>query len=199
MFRLLCAQFSLIHSDSYRINLQFSTKFLPKSNEISISDAVLTLFGSSLIQIQSDIFEILLHLTLKRHVKDYFKDKLSSHFGKLDSCLHSCHYFDFVCITFNFIFLDFSPIPPTFRPISALNPPKCLQNFSAKPVLNRFLTYEREEIGVAIFEAGPVCLGTGVTHSGLWIIILASLTKSIWPQVASRSNPKSFHDHGGDY
>ena len=34
------------------------------------------------------------------------------------------------------------------------------------------MTYEFEKIGVAIFEAGPVCLGPGVAHAGRILEVL---------------------------
>ena len=34
------------------------------------------------------------------------------------------------------------------------------------------VTYEFEKIGVAIFEAGPVCLGPGVAHAGRILEVL---------------------------
>ena len=69
-------------------------------------------------------------------------------------------------------------------------------------------TYEVEEIGVAIFEAGPVCLGTGVTHSGqawncLAFILQLLRGRGLTPGAASGSRHNRtghhFHDHGGDY
>ncbi len=39
-------------------------------------------------------------------------------------------------------------------------------------ILGADLTYEFEKIGVAIFEAGPVCLGPRMAHAGRILVAL---------------------------